>query len=224
MISFSKHSKTSAGRGGLVRRTATAFGLALSLGLTTGTAGADPAQDLAVLEKRVNGDPERDDALSYLMVQVTNHEPGTVPEVSWMAGRLGFDRRSNGQAVLPFEYRTMLLREGAAARAQFLGQLMVADLDGDWTITREEMLATLNSGDGRASAELFLRGDTDANLVLDFDEIREVVRASSESRSYGRNWTRVYTLAQLIDFDEDGLLTGDEIGRAWRAAQLRAGR
>lgn len=102
-----------------------------------------------------------------------------------------------------------------------LAEIIAADLNGDWAISRDEMLAALNSGAEGGLAELFLKGDQDANLVRDFAEIKVILQENAAKRASDPEWSRPLNLAGLIDFDDDGQVTRQELLWAWSAVRVR---
>jgi hypothetical protein len=103
----------------------------------------------------------------------------------------------------------------AKSRASAVGQILAADLDGDWQITRDELTETLKYDRTEAAASVFLTGDKDRNDVLTFEEIKAAVEGLvTPFFSVEQQATALMT---VFDFDNDGNLSQTEVDRGTAA-------
>jgi len=137
-------------------------------------------------------------------------------------------RRSPSELIAQFAFRSVpALRggittpidiEAAAAigsarmRAQVMSQIMVADLNGDWEITRAELKAALGLMRITGAAEAFFSSDADNDGVLTGSEIRAAIALQASMRN--RSSRQETSVLSLFDFNEDNILTPEEYDRA----------
>ncbi|WP_323041701.1 hypothetical protein [Gemmobacter sp.] len=201
--------------------------LLLAVLLTTPLAAqpaSDPPADLRFMLDRAAQIPQVDSLLRQFQQQARSMRPqaretGALRLRSLLAGHLNLGRMTMTDAG--YDYGNLRQRQVAAARAQMVGTLLRADLNGDWQITRDELSATLSGRDVGAMsgmAEFFLIGDRDLDNVLTFDEIKAVAVAETERRSSSQRV--IDQLAEVMDFDQNGFLTAEEIDRAAVALEL----
>jgi hypothetical protein len=128
------------------------------------------------------------------------------------------DRSSGSGAIF---YRDASLVALAAERAQLLASVLSADLDNDGTVTRGEVARVLRLGRSNGMlGDLFLRLDGDADDRVTETELAEgVIALAGEGRS-GRE-DRSTQLGRLIDFDDDGQITPEELDRTVAALVVR---
>lgn len=187
------------------------FTLATALALCAGLAVAqapDIKADLAAMEARAAASPELRRYMSQLRGSMEAGTNTPIDQVLEMIGGIRPDREGG----LPFNYRLSGQAQSAMMRAQATAEILRNDLNGDWQVTRDELVATLSSGrNNNEGAAAFLLGDLDANNVLDTEEIKKAVETSLAS--WVRPSGRRDTLPQLFDFDDDGILTQSELDR-----------
>lgn len=184
--------------------------LACMASSVTAQTAPDPKADLAALDARAATDPQLQAFWNSLRNRLARPDRPTSEQLMRMAGEI--------REGFPVQYRLERQIKLAMARAQFAAEILRSDLDGDWQVTREELVASL-SGSGRGqggAAEAFVLGDKDGNDILDTAEIQRAA-GGLESRSggeMGRN-----SFARLFDFDDDGVLTQAEYDRGLAALQ-----
>jgi Ca2+-binding EF-hand superfamily protein len=111
-------------------------------------------------------------------------------------------------------YRDAALVALATERAQLLATVLSADLDNDGTVTREEITRTLQFGRPNATlGNLFLRFDADSDDRITAAELALGVEAMAEPATSGRQ-DRALAIGRLIDFDDNGQITPEELDRA----------
>ncbi len=191
---------------------------AIALPLAAQEAPADAAADLAAMRAKADGDPE----ISRIFAQFQRSAGMRQANPSYRAEdaiRNQLFRRltQNGQLGLsellaePVKIATIAGLEPARHRAQAASQILQADLDGDWQITRDEIVEAAKFQRIDGAAQAFVTADADRNDILTFDEIKvaveNMVRAINGRRNYETN------LLPLFDFDDDGYLTQDELDR-----------
>ena len=183
---------------------------------------ADPKADFDTLQSRADSNPNFAASLKMMVRQFRNYDVGMQPDEAEILSMMGVERGGRSMEF-PLDFQAAQQREEAMFRAQLAGQILVADLNGDWAITRKELVSTISPGDGRGISDLFIRGDKDENNILDLSELTAVLRESVEIRLRNGNRERALHVSQLIDLDEDGLLSREEVRRAWAAILTQAG-
>lgn len=103
----------------------------------------------------------------------------------------------------------------ARRRARAASQILIADLNGDWEITREELMETLKYTPGDGSAQAFLLADGDRNDILSAEEIRAAISQMAKAEMPGR--PTPVNLMPVFDFDGDGYLAPEELDRGLKA-------
>jgi hypothetical protein len=127
--------------------------------------------------------------------------------------------RSSGSG--PIFYRDAALVALAAERAQFLASVLAADLDNDGTVTRGEVARVLRLGRSNGMlGDLFLRLDADFDDRVTGAELAAGVMALAGEGRSGRE-DRSTQIGRLIDFDDDGQITSEELDRAVAALVVR---
>lgn len=171
----------------------------------------DPKADLAVIEARAGQDPETTLLLESIRQNISRTGRTPVEVLTRYFGRADGLLRDGK----PFAYRLESQRRTAQMRAQLVGQILQADLDGDWQVARSELAQVLQADPGGNIADVFIVGDVDGNNILDFAEMQRAVAAMSDgrARSYGQDDLAL----RLFDLDDDGVLTTDESLRSIEA-------
>lgn len=204
----------------MIKHVSSALALTLCLGATALSAqtAADPKADLTVIETRAKGDPKMERLLRQLR---ENMERGQLQSrdmrdvlMRYMPDFNGFDRENR-----PYEYRLEAQRRQAQIRAELLSDIMRADLDGDWQISRAEVAAVVRLSRGGSVADVFVLGDTDGNNLLDMQELQAAINSMAETRGH-RDGNRPVQSLRLFDLDDDGILTLDEVDRSLAALAL----
>lgn len=125
--------------------------------------------------------------------------------------------RINSRSQFPVNIAAIERRPTAIRRAQLVSQILMADLDNDWSVTREELTSMLELPGGsndNLSAGLFLVGDKDENNILTLDETKAVATTKADAdTSFRPNQLPL----SLFDFDGDGQFTAQEYDRTLRA-------
>lgn len=169
--------------------------------------GFKPSADFAVMMSKAGGSSESRQILQ-MMLQV--RRPGRDVEMlrQQIFGRMGEIR--DNDLTKPFHYAAAELVQDARQRAQIWGQMLVADLNNDGQITKQELKDTLEFMPSEGISDAFFTSDANEDNVLSADELREAVDTRSQSRRYGRGGKGI---AQMFDFDDDGYLTAAEFQR-----------
>lgn len=180
-----------------------------------------PSADFLLLEQRATQNLEFREVWRSLRLraqQSRDQGPDRLREaiLSNLSGRIGRLREG-----LPLEYAGQKQVMRAQVRAEAFSSLVRADLNGDWQISRDELLTIIRQGNATFSSDTFIMGDTNTDYVLDFDEMKAAANAMADLRSPS-NGTESGAAA-LFDLDGDGTLTPAEIDRsvaALRGANL----
>ncbi len=144
-----------------------------------------------------------------------NNEADQQQELISAMGRVG---RSGQPLSLPFRIRAPFEVSLAQRRAQYMMQVLSADLNGDLVVSLAELKETISIGITNGAAETFLAGDTNSDNVLDQTELRFAVEQQAEA-DIGRNREESSPL-EILDFDKDGYLSAEELERAIKALTL----
>lgn len=178
-------------------------------------AQTDPSAvaDLAAIRQKAEASPGALRTLDEIVRMISQRQDQAGPDyvLRLVFGQTGIGSR--GQ--LPVNIGAIERRPAAISRAQYLSQILMADLDNDWSVTREELTYVLEvPGGGNSAADLFLLGDKDGNNILTLDEIKAVVTARADADTSNR---RNPLSLSLFDFDGDGQFTQQEFDRAVKA-------
>lgn len=181
--------------------------LACGASMASAQTAPDPKADLAALDARAATDPELQQFWESLRSRLARTDRPTAEQVLRMLDQ-GF----------PINYRVERQIKLAASRAQYAAEILRSDLDGDWQVSRDELIASLsgsNRGRGDA-ASAFVLGDKDGNDILDTAEIQQAADAMvfDIERNLGRTG-----VPRLFDFNDDGVLTQAEYNRGLAALQ-----
>ena len=176
-----------------------------------------PGPDYAVLVERAGKSPEMQRALMQmdrLREMKRSGSDGTLYQVLEAYSRVQREALQNG-----FPYRLKTQVDIAQQRARILSQFLEADLDGDGQISGQEIRDTLKVSQAPMAAQAFLSADLNADNLLDGAEIRaatvvQFALNGGERHNHGNN------MLELVDFDDDGILTPAEIERAAAALGL----
>lgn len=199
---------------------------------------ADPSQDRATLNARLEARPDLKENYARIETSVLRQMgqrpvmPASMDGRIFLINLLGIDRRRLSEGSYP--YRTALRIEAAAARARTAARILVADFDGDWQVTREELRDYLGGmtqspderviaaaggrGPTPGAAELFMLGDLNADGVLDEAEIKAVIALAPRNVPVVQG--RLAPLLEIFDLDDDGVLTPEELDRSVAAMAL----
>lgn len=192
----------------------------------------DAAADLKLMRSKAETDP----AMRSLLQQIESllerersdqsSDPGsTVQNFVFRntALRAGMAQVMNEVMTLdePVRIATLGLIEPARQRAQAISQVLSADLDGDWQITRDELLETAKYQRIDGAAQAFVTSDADRNDILTTTEIKiavdELIKDRFARDNMGPN------LMPVFDFDSDGYLSKAEFDRGVAALVQQAG-
>lgn len=171
--------------------------------------------DLALLETRAAGDPLMGQVWVQLRSETSARSGQSVLRIVETLSGI----RQTRDGALPLSYRLQGQVQAAAIRAQTVAEILRSDLNGDWQVSREELVASLshaNRGGGGEAATAFLLGDADQNSLLTTEEIKASAEAMLPVLS-GRRGMDVG--ARLFDLDDDGILTQSEYDRVVAALQ-----
>lgn len=190
----------------------------LSLGLAAGLAGpadaqetaSDKAKDLAVMSAKASADPQLQAQFSQIVNAARRNS--TPPARDLILRQLFRNVGGRGYDLSqPLRIATIEALDPARSRAQVASQILSADLDGDWQITRDELTEALKFGMSDQAAQAFILGDADQNDTLTTDELKAAIETMARTRY--RNPQPFGSVMPLFDFDDDGYLTEAEVGR-----------
>ena len=107
----------------------------------------------------------------------------------------------------------------AQLRAERYATILSSDLNGDGSVSRDEIADSLAFGPSRrgSAAEALISYDADRNDILSPDEIHT---ATSDVRDMGNGRRNNALIAEILDFDADGTLTAAELERVNAALRL----
>jgi hypothetical protein len=174
----------------------------------------DPAADAAAIEAEWEAVPELGGYFNRM--KELAREGKTSQFRAIMLSELGID--SNVDSDLSIDLEILPLIQPAIARARAIGELLAADLGGDWQISKQELRSVLKVGSNPAAAEAFFNYDLNENDILEQDEIRAAAARRSDKYG-GRRSDRQILMLAAFDFDGDQVVTGAEIERAAKALQ-----
>jgi hypothetical protein len=197
-----------------------------ALPLAAQEAPADAAADLAAMRAKAEADPEVSRMFEQIERSVGRQSNAPSRKVEDIVRDLALRNMLRNTPfglsdILdePVKIATLAGLEPARQRANAASQVLQADLDGDWQITREEIVEAARYQRIDGAAQAFLTADTDRNDILTFEEIKVavdgMVAGSNGRRNVGPN------LLPVFDFDDDGYLTQGELDRG--IAALTAG-
>lgn len=188
--------------------------------LMLGTPGAgvaadtDAAADLALMQKKAEGNRFFQDMLD----QVANNGNGQTNARRQMLRQIMRGSSNRDNLDEPFAYRNAALVQAAQVRGQVVAQILLADLNNDGDVSKDELKTTLQFDQGNQNgqaASAFFSSDADNNEVLSAAEIRGAATMYFNLNGNQRDLNGQF--ATVIDFDDDGILTKAEFGRAEKA-------
>lgn len=170
--------------------------------------------DLQAMRARAAADPALAQQFEHIVEMARRNQPvaanrNLVRYIFQNFGGIGDDLKE------PVRIDTLANLDPARRRAHAASQILVADLNGDWEITRDELMEALKYAPSDGSARAFLLADDDRNDVLGPEEIRAAISRMGETEPNGRQ-TPV-NLMPVFDFDGDGYLTPEELDRGIKA-------
>lgn len=175
-------------------------------------AQSSPAADFDLIQKKAEADPQLRGYFSRFTQMQQNS--GAI--------RMMLDQVNNQiigrNRSLPFAYRQEADVQIAQARGQVWGQLLSVDLNNDGEITAAELKTTLSFGGRNQVADAFFVSDANNDFVLSHEELRAEVerQVGDRNRFGGRSQS-----AALFDFDDDGILTDEEMQRGVAALSYK---
>lgn len=175
-------------------------------------AQSSPAADFDLIQKKAEADPQLRGYFSRFSQMQQNS--GAI--------RMMLDQVNNQiigrNRSLPFAYRQEADVQIAQARGQVWGQLLSVDLNNDGEITAAELKTTLGFGGRNQVADAFFVSDANNDFVLSHEELRAEVerQVGDRNRFGGRSQS-----AALFDFDDDGILTDEEMQRGVAALRYK---
>lgn len=178
---------------------------------------ADAKADIGVIEARAATDAERTLLLSSIRDNIRSRSAQGQDITRIMTRYLGGGGQylQNGQ---PFAYRIEAQRQAAQERAQLMGQILQADLNGDWQVSRDELAAVLRVDRSGNIADVFVIGDEDSNNILSQEEMQKTIRDLGTTRN--GDYRQDDDAINLFDLDDDGILTPEEVARSIAALSL----
>lgn len=174
----------------------------------------DPTADLATIKLRAENDP----SLQSFLQRVLDIRSGPEDRRRRLEAQL-FQTLPNGSpsGAGPIPYRASEQVQNAQIRVQILSRILTADLDGDGSITTQEVKDTLRVTSVDGAAEAFFMGDANNDDILSPEEIRAA--ANQQLSKQGRRIANPDPMV-LFDFDDDGILSVAERERGIAALDL----
>lgn len=178
------------------------------------TGAATASADLALMREKANADPLLRQQFEQIE-QTVGQRRGVEPQDLLR----NYLFRQGGMRDLtldaPVRIATIEALEPARSRAQVVSQILAADLDGDWQITRDELTETIKYGMMDGAAQAFLIADANRDDILDTEELKSAVGELARARYQGRR--SMPSLMPVFDFDGDGNLAREEVDRGLAA-------
>lgn len=186
---------------------------------TADPAASDASADLLLMREKATSDPSLSQQLWLIEQRFGRGNADRAPDQlrQYMYGNVG------GTIITlddPVRIATIEQLQPAQSRAWAAQQILAADLDGDWQITRDELTESLKYLRTDAAAAAFLTGDSDSNNVLTTEEIKSAVDTLAKSK-FGQG-QQVRSLMPVFDFDSDGYLSKAEFYRGVAALVQQA--
>lgn len=178
------------------------------------TPAADPAADLAAITAKAAADRNLQVWLQQMLQYKSRPNEARMMLDQQM---FQFDGMGRTPGDVPFNYRTLAQVLVAQQRAQYLGQILTADLNNDGQITMQEIKDALRVRQIQGAAEAFFSSDANNDSVLAPEEIRA---AADRQVSLQQGRAQRGNPAQLFDFDDDGIMTPAEHDRGMAALGL----
>ena len=197
----------------------TSLAMALTLTLVQAAAAEstaalpDKAADLAAIMANTRSDPFLERVVSDLQMNFANAPEGLQGKREIFIGTSNILQRVPN---LQFPINIGVIRDSdlAQRRARLLSGIMVADLNGDWQVTRAELKDALMFDNLDIASQAFLAGDIDIDNILSTEEIRQIVASGATQDGFQRNGRdQRNDTAFLFDLDGDGVLSTEEIDR-----------
>ncbi len=162
--------------------------------------------DLALIQGRIAKRPQFEGLLDRMRREV---DRGGMSIFEFLNQMYGGRRRIESDGF-PYRLETQII--DAEQRAERYASIISSDLDGDGSVTRAEIAAKLTSTQrGRqGAAEALISFDADNNNTLSPAEISLAVRDDGQARNGGNT---EYMFGEVMDLDDDGVLTLKEIAR-----------
>lgn len=173
-----------------------------------------PSADLAAMRARAAAAPELTQMFEQIVAMAQRNKQASTDRnlLRYVFG----DARWLGQGITePMRIETVANLDPARRRARAAAQVLVADLNGDWEITRDELTETLKYAPGEGSAQAFLLADNDRNDILSAEEIRSAIAQMADIGIASRQAQA--NLMPVFDFDGDGYLAPEELDRGLKA-------
>lgn len=174
----------------------------------------DTSGDLGAMRARAAADPEV--AQHFEQIVTMAQRSNQVSAGRNLLRYIFQDARWLGEGLSePVRIETVTNLDPARRRARAASQILVADLNGDWEITRDELMETLKYAPNESSAQAFMLADSDRNDILTTDEIRAAI--AQMARNESRGGPGPVNLMPVFDFDGDGYLAPEELDRGLTA-------
>lgn len=177
---------------------------------TTDAATSNASADLLLMREKAAANPYLSQQFQQIELRyghraIANPEGTLRQYVFWFPGGNDIPLRE------PVRIATIEALQPAQIRATVAQKILVADLDGDWQVTRDELAETLKYIRADAAAAAFSTGDRDGNDVLTTEEIKAAAGAYTSSLvGQGRQMPSMMT---VFDFDADGSISEAEFNR-----------
>lgn len=179
------------------------------------SADADLSGDLGAMRARAAADPQLAQRFEQVVAMAQRDKQRSVSRD--LFHYVFQDGRWFAQGLAePVRIDTVESLDPARRRATVVSRILVADLNGDWEITRDELMEVLKFAPNEAAAEAFMLADKDRNDILSTDEIRAAVPQLAERGGIAGGQDRV-NLMRVFDFDGDGMLAPEELDRGMKA-------
>jgi hypothetical protein len=176
---------------------------------------ANPSADLAIIRERILKHPELGGFLDRMLAEIGQ---GGISFAEFLTQNIGRGRTIEGDGI---RYRLAAQVQEAERRAERYASIIASDLNGDGSVTRAEIADMLSTGQRRrqGAAEALIVFDLDKNDTLTPEEISAAARVAEEKPN-GRDTENL--LAEVLDLDDDGNLSPEEVARVEAALRLWA--
>ena len=186
-----------------------------------------PEADLAALRANADRDPDSYRMILDLLGRVYKKDGNDKLSMEAVRNVISRDvtggRMSRGK-IQSFDYVLAAQIDLASDRTQQFGSILLFDQNGDWQVTKEEIvtIAAWNENFDRVKPMGFLDGDSNGDDTLTIDEIIKFIDSTAGRRNDVQFLGQRMKGAALLDMNNDGVLTKDEFDRAVAALQVIA--
>lgn len=179
------------------------------------TTATDPAADRTFILRKA----DENVYVKSMLEQFVNSGNSGSRGFEQLIQRMGDNFGINGDFKPPYAYRDAMNFRNSQVRAQTIGQILVADFNNDGDIAKSELKAMLQFDLNNVAAAAFFSSDADDNGILSAAEVRDAA-VLAQRRNGNNPDTSPERLGEAFDFDDDGMLTAEELDRVKAALGL----